>query len=91
MGQEDMEVIEYIYFAMFYVLCALVLIYRLVKGPSVVDRSVAADNIDILTDVALILVAMYSRRGIYLDIALVTALLGFVGTVLVGRYLEGSI
>lgn len=83
--------IEYVYFAMFYVLCALVLIYRLAKGPSVVDRSVAADNIDILTDVALILVAMYSGRGIYLDIALVTALLGFVGTVLVGRYLEGSI
>ena len=82
---------EFIYFAMFNVLCALVLIYRLCKGPSVVDRTVAADNIDILTDIALIIVAMYSGRGIYLDIAVVTALLGFVGTVLVARYLEGSI
>lgn len=82
---------ELIYFAIIYILCALVLIYRLVKGPSVVDRAVAADSIDILTDVALILVAMYSGRGIYLDIAVVTAVLGFVGTVLVARYLEGTL
>lgn len=82
---------ELIYFAIFYVLCALVLIYRLVKGPSVVDRAVAGDSIEILTDVALVLVAMYSGRGIYLDIAVVTAMLGFVGTVLVARYLEGTL
>lgn len=82
---------ELIYFAIFYVLCALVLIYRLVKGPSVVDRAVAGDSIEILTDVALMLVAMYSGRGIYLDIAVVTAMLGFVGTVLVARYLEGTL
>lgn len=82
---------ELVYFAMFNVLCALVLIVRLAKGPSVVDRAVAADNIDILTDIALIIVAMYSGRGIYLDIAVVTALLGFVGTVLVARYLEGTL
>ena len=32
--------------------------------------------------------SLYTGRGIYLDIALVAALLGFVDTVLVGRYLE---
>jgi len=83
--------IEFAYFAAFYALCALVLIYRLVKGPSVVDRSVAADSIDILTDVALILVALYSGRSIYMDIAVVTAVLGFVGTVLIAKYLEGRL
>lgn len=82
---------ELVYFAAFYVLLALVLIYRLVKGPSVVDRAVAGESIDILTDVALILVALFSGRGIYLDIAVITAMLGFVGTVLVARYLEGTL
>ncbi|HBD87013.1 MAG TPA: cation:proton antiporter [Clostridiales bacterium] len=82
---------EFLYFAIFFVLCALAVAVRLIKGPSVVDRVVAADSIDILTDIALILFALYSGRGIYLDIALVTALLGFLATVLISKYLEGTL
>ena len=37
---------------------------------------------------AMILFAMFSGRGIYLDIALVAALFGIIDTMLVGRYLE---
>lgn len=82
---------EFLGFALFYVLCALIIMVRLVKGPSVVDRVVAGDSIDILTDVALVLFALYSGRGIYLDIAVVTALLGFLSTVLISKYLEGTL
>lgn len=82
---------ELIYFAIFYILLALLLLYRLIKGPSVVDRVVAADSIEIITDVVLVLFALYSGRGIYLDIAVVTAMLGFVGTVLYAKYLEGAL
>ena len=46
---------------------------------------------DVLTDMALVLVAMYSGRGIYLDIAIVTAILGFLRQVLIGKYLEGTL
>ena len=70
---------------------ALVLFYRLMKGPSVVDRAVAADSIDMLTDMALVLYAIFSGRAIFLDIARVTAILGFVGSVLIARYLEGRL
>ena len=76
---------------LFFVVMALVLIFRLVKGPSVVDRAVAADSIEILTDLALILFALFSGRSIFLDIALVTALLGFIGSVIVSKYLEGKL
>ena len=82
---------ELIFFAICFVVLALTLLYRLIKGPSVVDRAVSADSIDILADMALILFALYSGRGIYLDIALVTAVLGFIGSVLVSRYLEGRL
>ncbi len=82
---------ELLYFAVFYILCAMLVIFRLIKGPSVVDRVVCGDSIEILTDVALVLVALYSGRGIYLDIAIVTALMGFVGTVLTSKYLEGTL
>ncbi|MDD6158019.1 MAG: monovalent cation/H+ antiporter complex subunit F [Oscillospiraceae bacterium] len=78
-------------FAAIYVLLALLCMIRVAKGPSVVDRAVAADSVDILTDVALVLFALESGRGIYLDIALVTAILGFLSMVCVARYLEGRL
>ena len=81
----------FLFAAICFVVMALVLIFRLVKGPSVVDRAVAADSIEILTDLALILFAVFSGRSIFLDIALVTALLGFIGSVIVSKYLEGKL
>lgn len=75
----------------FVLLLALILIYRVAKGPSVADRAVASDCIDVLTSLALIVFAVYSNRSIYLDIAIVVALLGFIGTVLISKYLEGRL
>lgn len=78
-------------FSIFYVILALLMLYRVFVGPSVVDRVVAADCADILVSVALVLFSLYSGRGIYLDIALVTALLGFISNILISKYLEGKI
>ncbi len=86
-----MKLTELLFFAACFVVLALTLLIRVIKGPSVADRAVAADSIDILSDMALILFAIYSGRAIFLDIALVTALLGFVGSTLIARYLEGKL
>ena len=51
---------------------------------------VAGDSMDVLVCCALVLYAMYSGRGIYLDIALISAMLGIIDTMLVGRYLESG-
>ncbi len=80
-----------VWLAVCFIVLALVLLIRFVKGPSAADRAVAADSIEILTDMALILFALHTGRSIYLDIALVTAVLGFVGTVIIARYLEGKL
>ena len=82
---------ELIFFAICFVVLALSLLIRLIKGPTAIDRAVTADSIDILSDMALVLFALKSGRSIYIDIALVTAVLGFVGSVLVSRYLEGKL
>ena len=66
----------------------LVLLWRVFRGPTAADRICAMDALDLVTALALALYSLYSGRGIYLDIALVVALLGFVSTVFVGRYLE---
>ena len=82
---------ELLFFAVCFIVLALCLMFRLIKGPSVVDRAVTADSIDILSDMALILFAMYSGRSVFLDIAFITAILGFIGSTIVARYLEGRL
>lgn len=82
---------ELLFFAVCFIVLALCLMIRVIIGPSVADRAVAADSIDILADMALILFALHSGRSIFLDIALITAVLGFVGSTLVARYLEGRL
>ena len=69
-------------------LLALLNFYRLVKGPNAADRIEAADSTDRLMSRAMMLLSLYSGRGIYLDIAIITAMLGIINTMLVGRYLD---
>lgn len=82
---------EFIFFAICFIVLALCLLIRVIIGPSVADRAVAADSVDILADMALILFALYSGRSVFLDIALITALIGFIGSTIVARYLEGRL
>lgn len=61
---------------------------RLVIGPTGPDRAVALDSLTI-TSVSLITVIGYmAARSIYLDVALVYALVSFLGIVALARYLE---
>ena len=79
---------EYIIAAVFFAALAVVLLFRLFKGPTAADRAMATDTIDLLATIALVLYATFCGRGIYLDIAIVVALLGTISTILVARYLE---
>ena len=51
----------------------------------------AADSADILITCALVLFSLFSGRGVYLDVAIISAMLGILDTMLVGRYLEGRL
>jgi multisubunit Na+/H+ antiporter MnhF subunit len=77
-------------FSVFFALLAVMNLYRLVKGPTAADRMVAGDSADVLLCCAMVLYSLYSGRGIYLDIAIVSALLGILDTMLVGRYLDNG-
>ena len=79
---------EILIFAAAYAFLAVLNLYRLAKGPTAADRMVACDSMDVLICCAMILYALYSGRGIFLDIAIICAMLGIVDTMLVGRYLE---
>ena len=74
--------------AIAYAVFAILLFIRFIEGPTAADRMLAVDMIDGLACIMLVFYAIYTERAIYLDIAIVTALLGFISTVFVARYLE---
>ena len=92
MAEEDLEMNEvYVFAGVCFLVLAACLAFRLFKGPTAADRALAAACMDVCTDAALILFALYTGRGIFLDIALVTAILGFIGSTIIGKYLEGKL
>ena len=61
---------------------------RVLRGPSLPDRVVA---FDLMTSVAVGIMVVYSiatEETVFLDVAIVLALISFLGTVAFARYLE---
>jgi multicomponent Na+:H+ antiporter subunit F len=63
---------------------------RFFIGPRAVDRVIGFDVLTIISITAIVLVAIVEARAIYLDVALVYALLSFLGVIVAARYLEGG-
>lgn len=68
--------------------CFLVLV-RIYLGPTPADRAAAIDIMGILVIGFCGIVALVSKRDIYLDIAMAWALQAFIGTLALAKYLEG--
>jgi len=64
---------------------------RFLKGPTLTDRVITFDVLSIMSLAMLVILSLYFKREIYLDIALVFGLIGFLGTTVFGRYLEKGI
>ena len=69
------------------ILCLL----RMLKGPTAPDRAVAVDTVATVTTALLVLLGSIFERYVYLDVALVYAVLTFIGLVAIARYLEKAI
>ncbi len=80
------------YFALLLMIVGVTLVaIRFVKGPTAGDRSVALDTLTTIMVAALVLLAYIFDRYIYLDVALVYGVLGFIGVIVLARYLEGAL
>jgi multicomponent K+:H+ antiporter subunit F len=62
-------------------------LWRLVKGPALPDRILALDTMYINTIALLVLYGIYSDSNVYFEVALLIAVMGFVGTVALSKYL----
>jgi multicomponent Na+:H+ antiporter subunit F len=63
---------------------------RLLKGPTLPDRVIAIDLIGVLMVCILVVTAAATAQQAFLDVAMVVALISFVGTVGYSRYIERS-
>jgi len=94
MDKEDRRMSEF--FSIFMIPGGLLLIFmllslfRLILGPTIPDRIVALDTINTLVVAGMILVGAAFEEVIYVDVAIVYALLSYIGTLYVAKYLEGG-
>jgi len=61
--------------------------YRVLRGPSIPDRVVALDNISTNLVAAIVVFSIHSQSALYIDVALVIAILSFLATVAAAKYL----
>lgn len=61
--------------------------WRLLKGPSLVDRILALDTLYINTLALLVLLGIQRGTPLYFEAALVIAMLGFASTVVLSKFL----
>ena len=61
--------------------------WRLIRGPQSIDRVLAIDTIYINTVALVILLGMRLQTALLFETALIVAMLGFVSTVAMARYL----
>jgi len=70
---------------------ALVMVGRLVAGPTIPDRIVALDSINTMVVALMILLSLVYDSVVMVDVAIVYAALSFVGTMFIARHLEGGV
>lgn len=71
---------------------ALLNVYRLIKGPDAPDRVLALDTLYINAIAMIILLGITFNSRMYLESGLLIAVMGFVSTVAMAKYLKrGSV
>ena len=65
-------------------------LWRLAKGPDVADRILALDTLTINAIALLLLLGIALGTSVYFEAALILAMMGFIGTVALCKYLLGG-
>ncbi len=72
-------------------LATILSVVRIFVGPTISDRAVGLDTATTITTAMIVLFSQIFHRGIFLDVALVYAVLAFLGVIALARYLEGGV
>jgi len=70
-------------------LASFLCLYRIGTGPTAPDRTVAIDILGTLIVGFCCMFALWLERDFYINIAIAWALVSFIGTIALAKYLEG--
>jgi len=71
--------------------CIIIAVARIIIGPGAPTRLVAFDTTNTLVVASMVIVAMMTgNRPFYIDVAIVYALLSYVLTLFVAKYIQGD-
>ncbi len=73
----------------FLVVSIVVSMVRVVIGPTVADRMIGLNLVAAQTLALLVLISVSVQRTVYLDVALVYDIFGFLGILVMTRYFSG--
>lgn len=71
------------------VLASFLCLYRIAKGPTAPDRIVAIDILGTLIVGFCVVLALETGQDFYVNVAIAWALVSFIGTLALAKYLEG--
>lgn len=78
-----------LYLVYFLIAMSVLSMVRVVIGPTLADRMIGLNLVSAQTLAILVLVSVAAERSIYLDVALVYDIFGFVGLLAMARYFVG--
>ena len=81
---------EYILVLAILLLSIVIAIIRVILGPTAPDRVVGLDTINTIVISSMVIFGAIDNNIIYIDVAIVYALLSFISTLFIAKYLEGG-
>ena len=81
---------EYLVVLLALLFCVIMAMIRVIRGPTAPDRVVGLDTINTIVIVGMVIFGAAFNEVIYIDVAIVYALLSFISTLFIAKYLEGG-
>jgi len=85
-----MMMTEYFVVLVALILCIIMAIIRIIRGPTAPDRIVGLDTVNTIVIVSMVIFGAAFNEVIYIDVAIVYALLSYISTLFIAKYLEGG-
>lgn len=81
---------EYLFVFLALLLCSIMAIIRVIRGPTAPDRIVGLDTINTIVIVLMVVFGAATKQVVIIDVAIVYALLSFITTLFIAKCLEGG-
>ena len=81
---------EYFVVLVILLLAIIMAVIRIILGPTAPDRVVGLDTINTIVIVSMVVFGAIYEQVIYIDVAIVYALLSYISTLYIAKYLQGG-